>query len=677
MDSSSEDDDSSSDSASEMTSVAKVPLALDPDEVRGLAASTGCQELLLDEQDIDLHTKLCRRSNSSLRYAATSSSNDHTLSFDTTQTTSEDEEDLSINNSLSSSREEEGGNYFRQHEQQSPREREHILSFLAFDPLSVEQLAAEVDNGKKKSINTGVARVDVYCLSGTVIVSRMIAVGSNDSTLPERINIDGDSSDALESSTNDSTVESTQIRRIIRQNVTKAALRGIFSNPPNLTTIDESIRAPIKEEEVNENNHLSHDELARVLMGVGGDDLERVMELDSFDYDPPDAGKISKLLYPDQLLALQNEVRKKIAIADIGLAILMGEKEKLEKMMGVEKEEERRHDMDESLEEDAVIPDEDDNNSVESESSRSVSCDVNGGAEERAHQSRYERIRIMGCEVEYSFASDLVDDLEAALMGKSNDDSSDSDDSCYELRRGRSKTKRRILPGEIIPMKRQLRLSAIVAIPTNGDGCIVLRQNGAFNVVGYIPKVLEEQLFKDDAPFPKYISLGSNDRYFVKFDDDLYCVHGPASLTRALNVKMAKKKKFNGENGAKNSVSIASVAFGKDFNAFFVVFTDGSWECDGELHDELDTLLTDRGNRADLVWVSLGPDNQFCLKAKNGRIWWGGVSEEIGDLLFDITDGNKSEVDSISFGVDESFFLTYREVGNLEHFQPQEGKTRE
>eukprot|EP00985_Skeletonema_marinoi_P023582 scaffold15788_cov98-Skeletonema_marinoi.AAC.2 len=676
MDSSDDDSSSSSsssDSSSQTTSVAK-PFTLDPDTVRALAVSTGCQELMIDEQNIN-------RSRSTLRYATTSSSNDDTLPFDTTQTTSDDEEDPYVDPSptilgKSFSIEKEG------YQKQSPREKEHILSFFALDPLSVEQLAADASNGKKKSstelYGAGVARVDVYCLSGTVIVSRMVTVLNYDSTSSGRINSEGDSRSI--SSTKASSLENTRIRRIIRQNVTLETLRCIFSNPPKVTTFDESLCSPMSndkdhvEEKVDEDCNFEQDELARMhaanavidtaVMGIGGDDLERVKQFDSFSNNPPDAGKTSKLLQDetDQLLSLQLEVQKKIEIADIGLAILMAERDKLEKFVGIEKGAERKKDTDESLlEEDVAIQDDADNVSAESESSRSLSCDYDE-AEKRAYKSRYERISVMGCEVEYSFASSFVDDLEAALMGQlsNDDDSSDSDDSIYGVSRGRSKTKRKILPGESIPIKRQLRLSAIASIPTNGDGCVVLRENGAFNVVGHIPKNLEERLFRDDAPFPEYISLGSSDRYFVKFDDETYYFHGPPSLSRTLNKKMVKKQKVKDKKGTKNSVSIASVAFGREFDVFFVVFTDGSWECDGELHEELDKLLNDRGNRDDLVWVSLGPDDEFCLKAKNGRIWWGGVSDEISELLFDITDGNENEVDYISFGVEGSYFLTHR-----------------
>ena len=660
----SSDDDSSSDSVESEAASAAKPLTLDPESVRALAASAGCQELIGESGNENINNNVSR-GRGRLHYATTSTSSDYPISFDTTQTTSdsEEEEDPSINAAPSFlsrlrktfSRDEEDDNSSQQQQIQkhSPRENEHILSFLAFDPLSVDQLVAEAD-GKKNSGNeldeAGVARVDVYCRSGTVIISRVVSVVPNCSEISSSKDDSSTSARSSEDDINEPPVlpgkaSNTQNRRIIRQNVSREALRCIFANPPKLATIDESIFAHAQEEKVNEKVndeafHATRDEIARrhvanaiiTRMGIGGDDLERVMKLDSFDHKPAtDVDKTSKLL------SLQIDIKRKIEIADVGLAILMGEREKLKKMMSVKKGD--------SLEQDD-----------ESESSRSASCD--NEAEELARQSR-----IMGCEVEYSFPSDLADYLEAALMGQStndDNDSSDSDDSRNDVRRGRSKTKRKILPGESKPKKRQLGLSAIAAIPTNGEGCVVLRKNGAFNVVGLIPKILEELLFRDDAPapFPEYIALGSNDRYFVKFDDGSYYFYGPTSLTRIIDEKMSKTQKGNHKNG--EHLSLASIAFGKELDDFFVVFSDGSWECDGDLHKGLDKLLIDRGNRADLLWVSLGPDNEFCLKARNGRVWWGGVSDEIREALCDITERSETDVKYISFGVDGSFFLTHR-----------------
>lgn len=268
---------------------------------------------------------------------------------------------------------------------------------------------------------------------------------------------------------------------------------------------------------------------------------------------------------------------------------------------------------------------------------------------------------LLNLPVEYSFPSDMADTLEEALLGHSTNDDESTDS--FLPRRGRSKTPRKIQPGDIRQKKRRLGISAITSIPTNGEGCVILRENGAFNVVGDIPKHLEERLFDRDGPFPEYISLGSNDRYFVKFDDGTYYYYGPDSMAKILEKKMPQRQRGKGKKkrrgGKSNNLSVASVAFGREIEDFFVVFTDGSWECDGFLHKGLDKLLDDRGNLADLLWVSLGPDNQWCLKARNGRVWWGGVSDEISEALFDITDARETDVKYISFGVDDSYFLLF------------------
>jgi hypothetical protein len=51
-------------------------------------------------------------------------------------------------------------------------------------------------------------------------------------------------------------------------------------------------------------------------------------------------------------------------------------------------------------------------------------------------------------------------------------------------------------------------LSPIVAIPTNGKGCVVMRGSGAFDVVGEIPEKVYKKLFKEKA-FPVQISVGT------------------------------------------------------------------------------------------------------------------------------------------------------------------------
>ena len=646
------DDDSDSSSAAVSAHNNKPLLALDPEAVRALGASAGCQELI-SEPPLDERSRL-------LHYATSTSS--------------------SCDNNSTSFTEE------KQHNKKE--DDEHILSFLAFDPLSVEQLAAEA-HGKENIAGefdgAGVARVDVYCNTGTVIVSRVIIapnIYDNNSVVQDELSENQVVINHAIRSSEDHIIDSkkvendgnTRIRRIIRRKCTPETLRCIFSNPHKFTAIDESLFTPI-------NNHNDteevYDEMARQhvanaiinasINGIGGDDLERVMQLETIinSHNNPAAsdnnGEDKRRM--DDLLSAQVEIRNKIEIADIGLAIMMGEKERLVKMMDMnnktEKVELRTQQLDTeksgSMGQNSTDQSDDDSDDDDDKSDSDSDHDSTAASESTRNAE------LLNLPVEYSFPSDMADTLEEALLGHSTNDD-ESTDSILP-RRGRSKTARKIHPGDIRQKKRRLGISAITSIPTNGEGCVILRENGAFNVVGDIPRKLEERLFDRDGPFPEYISLGSSDRYFVKFDDGTYYFYGPDSMAKILEKRMPQRQRRKGKKkrrgGKSSNLSVASVAFGREIEDFFVVFTDGSWECDGFLHKGLDKLLDDRGNLADLLWVSLGPDNQWCLKARNGRVWWSGVSDEISDALFDIADARETDVKYISFGVDDSYFLLF------------------
>ena len=689
MDSFSTDDDSSSgssssESSSEATTLISVgmPLALDPDEVRASAVTAGCQELIIRSHSVDDRT--------SSECSSSESSHDDILNAQTTSSSKgEDIDDTSDRASPSLlhrlrsklSREGvDGENNAPLHHDQSHSENEHILSFLAFDDsLSVESDTASVEEKKQPSNNRldrpDIARVDVYCGSGTVIISRAIFTNNENTTTllsddrSESTNIDDNSRHSDKDPISDES--NILIRRIIRRNVSQQALRSIFTNPPKLATIDASILEPISVEAINDEdvNIAKEVELARFHVAtailnatmIGGDDLERIQQLNSFDYIPATHENDTSDLN-DETDQLQMEIRNKIEMADTGLAILMGEKEKLEKMMGIfkGKAEEGMTEQNELLEEDVTSQDDSvDSNSSEYETSDDEKCIES----ESETLDGDERIINMGCEVEYSFPAALADELEAALLNRiATDETSDSED-CHDddVSRGRSTTKREVLSSESKPERQEFKISPNESIPTNGEGCIVLREDGSFNIVGLIPQELEEHLFQNDAPFPEYIALGSKDRYFVKFDDDSYYIHGPKALSQIMDDKMTKLRKARGKSGVQNDISIASVAFGKGFNDFFIVFKNGSWQCGGELHEELDKLLTDRRDRADLEFVSIGPNNEYFLKAKNGRFWWGGVACEIDELLFDIAERNAIDVCYVSFGVDGTYFLCHHD----------------
>ena len=50
--------------------------------------------------------------------------------------------------------------------------------------------------------------------------------------------------------------------------------------------------------------------------------------------------------------------------------------------------------------------------------------------------------------------------------------------------------------------------SPIITIPTNGEGCVVLRGDPTFNVVGEISEVLSKKLFRRHGPLLVCITLG-------------------------------------------------------------------------------------------------------------------------------------------------------------------------
>ena len=87
---------------------------------------------------------------------------------------------------------------------------------------------------------------------------------------------------------------------------------------------------------------------------------------------------------------------------------------------------------------------------------------------------------MQGCEVEYSFPYEFHDELEKALMGDdASSSSSDSEADDYTLskktprqRRGRGRSPPR---DGFVPKHKDDMISPIVAIPTNGKGCVVLR----------------------------------------------------------------------------------------------------------------------------------------------------------------------------------------------------------
>jgi hypothetical protein len=186
---------------------------------------------------------------------------------------------------------------------------------------------------------------------------------------------------------------------------------------------------------------------------------------------------------------------------------------------------------------------------------------------------------------------------------------------------------------------------------TNGKGTVFLYGNGGVAYTPSIPRALYQKLRQlRNSTFsarPSYVALGTRDRYFVAFNDGTADWKGPKALDKCL-------KKLIQQNQQPRSVS-----FGSNYDTFFVVFHDGSWQYQGRgIPESLEEKLASRDDRADLSIVNLGPSGEWFLKAKNGRMWWSGISNELDKVIAKILDTGNF-LHNVDFGSDNSYFVSY------------------
>jgi hypothetical protein len=191
----------------------------------------------------------------------------------------------------------------------------------------------------------------------------------------------------------------------------------------------------------------------------------------------------------------------------------------------------------------------------------------------------------------------------------------------------------------------------IRGVATNGRGTVFLYGHGGVAYTPHIPRSLYYKLSQMRSSSAKarpcYVALGTRDRYFVSFHDGTHACKGPKGLEREL--KKIKEPPL-------------SVAFGSSWDTFFIVLNDGSWKFQGKgIPAGLERKLSEREDRPDLVCVTLGPDGEaWFMKAENGRMWWGGISDELDENIQELlTKGNF--LNFLDFGEDGSYFVSYDE----------------
>ena len=190
---------------------------------------------------------------------------------------------------------------------------------------------------------------------------------------------------------------------------------------------------------------------------------------------------------------------------------------------------------------------------------------------------------------------------------------------------------------------------AIHCVATNGPGTIFLYDSGEWAYTSEIPEKLESIFSKRtrSSPIPVYVTLGSHDRFFIKFADGSCEWHGTTEFEQTV------------EKHLKNKRGIRNIAFGSDKYSHFFVFDDGSWEFQGDgIPDGLENKLKAREDRDDLTCVTLGPDGEWFLKVRNGRKWWGNVSDELDEVYNSLCEEGYDKVQFVVFGEYDSYIIS-------------------
>jgi hypothetical protein len=357
-------------------------------------------------------------------------------------------------------------------------------------------------------------------------------------------------------------------------------------------------------------------------------------------------------------LSSPQTVQKELELADVGLCILQGEREKLEKHL---------QQLDEgggssisslvATNKDESSPDNKNRSSAKSNHKKKKTATTKSS---KRHRRPVQDTIASPMSETRSYTDDDDEYNEDATGSSDNESDSHSSDSSSSVSSrssvGHGSEFHFKLPTDVMKQVDQClrdinKMDKVVKIvATNGKGTVFLYGNGGVAYTPSIPKALYHKLRQlrssSYASRPCFVALGTRDRYFVAFNDGTADWKGPNALDKIL-----KKSLTSGRLPR-------SVAFGSTYDTFFVVFHDGSWQYQGRgIPETLEEKLSSRDDRADLVALNLGPSGEWFLKAENGRMWWSGITQELDGVLANIL--KKGYLHNMDFGENGSYFVSY------------------
>jgi ribosomal protein S27E len=183
---------------------------------------------------------------------------------------------------------------------------------------------------------------------------------------------------------------------------------------------------------------------------------------------------------------------------------------------------------------------------------------------------------------------------------------------------------------------------AVTSMACGGKATIMIFENGGkawtTGLTAHLYNTVPGR--RKSLPSLEYVAMGSQDRYYVKFEDGRSEWVGCDAMTTALK---------------ETNRSVKSIAFGEHWDSYFIVYECGWWQYN-IIPDSLSTILEARNRKPDLECVSLGPDGEYYIRAKNGRKWWGGISESNLAIIEEV---RHRGIMFIDFADDNTFLCRY------------------
>ena len=198
----------------------------------------------------------------------------------------------------------------------------------------------------------------------------------------------------------------------------------------------------------------------------------------------------------------------------------------------------------------------------------------------------------------------------------------------------------------------------VTCISCGDKSTIMIHKNGDCNwTPGLPPKLAEKLQIRRETkqlPTPTYVAIGSHGRYYIRYDNGDADWH----VCDTMSKELFEEKQTNR--------SISSVAFGSEWDSFFIVYDNGG-VCFDEVPEGLIEVMASRQGRAGSLkpdCVSLGPRGEYFMSTTDGRCWWGGLETAAAEKIQQIE--KEHGIAFLDFGADGSYCIEYGSASNVQ-----------